>query len=76
MSGYGTTLWMVFIQTRTATSLFLCFLKLSSEASDSVGTSANHFTVGWIWKLGVLNKIRHFLWRMACNSLPTQSSLA
>lgn len=47
----------------------------SQNETGSNSSNAPIFSSKWIWKLGVQNKVKHFLWRVWSNSLPTRSNL-
>ena len=51
-------------------------LSATSEGSGSGLAHLSGFSEGWIWKIDVLNKIRHFLWHVASDLLPTKINLA
>ena len=49
-------------------------LQLQGQASSS-NVEASKSLWNNIWKLRVPNKVRHFVWRAVCNSLPTKLNL-
>ena len=54
-------------------------MKETKEGKDNIGPSSS-FKVDsklWkeIWKMGVPNKIKHFIWRLCTNSLATNANM-
>ena len=65
---------MVFFSVRNAYKVAMDLSKPIESASSSDGDSMRQF---WkkLWKIQVPHKIRHFIWSVACDILPTKANI-